>query len=310
MNRLRNMDVAIYLSLALLIQILSIYINNVLVFGSDVSNIDVFINSYGVTSVVLYIDLDMGLNNITLPIAPIEESISISCDGHEPPFVYENGVLYIVSDRSCNAMVSYIANISYNNNIFTLDITTPYRVVLTISRNILLISMPNNIVSIEDKRDNNTIITFLGPSTIIYTILPTTSSLAITMPTTITQSVVSTTPITIQTETQTPIPTSIQTAPLSISTTSMPTIETLTTQTIKASLATTTILTTTVAQGVVSPQTSIQSTSILPTTMTKIQETVTAATQSPSLLYQYLVPLIIIIVIVVVAIAIVFILRK
>jgi len=77
MDRLRSIDIVIYLSSALLIQILSVYTNNVLVFGSSVSGIDVFINSYGVASIVLQIDLDMGLNNITLPVAPIEESIDI-----------------------------------------------------------------------------------------------------------------------------------------------------------------------------------------------------------------------------------------
>jgi len=290
MDRSRSIDVVIYLSLALLIQILSVYINNALVFGSGVSDIDVFINSYGVASVVLQIDLDMGLNNITLPVAPIEESISISCSGHELPFVYENGVLYIVSDRSCSAMISYIADVSYSNNTFTLDIATPYKVVLTIPRNILLISMPNNIVSI-DERDNNTIITFLGPSTIIYTILPTT-----------------TTPISIPIETQTQISTSIQISSSTIPTTS--TIETHTTQVATTSLAITTMLTTSVSQSVSSPQISIQSTSVSPTTSTTMQGATATATQSPSLLYQYLVPLVIIIVIAVVAIAIVFILRK
>jgi len=107
MDRLRSIDVVIYLSLALLIQILSVYINNVLVFS--VSDIDVFISSYEVASIVLQIDLDMGLNNITLPVAPIEEPISISCSGYEPPFVYESGVLCIVADRPCSAVISYIA---------------------------------------------------------------------------------------------------------------------------------------------------------------------------------------------------------
>jgi len=290
MDKLRSIDVAVYLSLALLIQILFVYIGNVFVFGSSVSSIDMFINSYGVVSIVLQIDLDMGLNNIALPVAPIEESISISCSGNELPFVYENDVLYIVSDRSCKATISYIANISYSNNTFALDIATPYRVVLTIPRNILLISMPNNIVSIDEK-DNNTVITFLGPSTIIYTVLPTI-----------------TTPIPIPIETQTQISTPIQISSSTIPTTSTSTIETYTTQVATTSLVTTTP--TSVTQSVVSPQISIQSTSISPTTLTTMQGITTTATQSSSLLYQYLVPLVIIIVIVVVAIAIVFILRK
>jgi len=251
MDRLRSIDVVIYLSSALLIQVLSVYINNVLVFGLSVTGINVFINSYGIVSIVIQINLDTGLNNITLPVAPIEESISISCSGNELPFVYENGALYIVSDRSCSAVISYIANVSYSNNTFTLDIATPYKVVLTIPRNILLISMPNNIVSI-DERDSNTIITFLGPSTIIYTALPT-----------------ATTPISIPIETQTQISTSMQ-----ISSSTIPT------------------------------------TSISSTTLTTMQGATTTVTQSPSLLYQYLIPLVIIIVIAVVAIAIVFILRK
>jgi len=325
MDRLRNMDVVIYLSLALLIQILSVYINNVLVFGSSVLSIDVFINSYGIVSIVLYIDLDMGLNNMTLPVAPIEESISISCGGYELPFVYENGVLYVASDRSCSAMVSYIANVSYSNNIFTLDMATPYRVVLTMPRNILLISMPNNIVSIDEK-DNNTIITFLGPSTIMYTILSTTTSLVITMPTTITQSVASTTPITISTETQTSVSTSIQTTSSSISTTSMPTIETRATQA-TTSLATTTMLTTTITQGTISPQTSIQrtltsisssaATSVIVSQM-PIQSTLTSVTSSitqtygvtTSLLQHYSTLLLVTMIIIVIAVIIVFILKK
>jgi len=328
MSRLRNMDVIIYLSLALLIQILSIYINNALVFGSSVSSIDVFINSYGIANIILYIDLNVGLNNITLPVMPIETSIGVDCGGYEPPFIYENGVLYIASDRSCSAMISYIANVSYSNNIFTLDIATPYRVVLTIPRNILLISMPSNIRSVEEK-DNNTIITFLGPSTIMYTVLSTTTSPVITMPTTITQTVIPTTPTSIPIETQTSVSTSIQTTSLSISTTSMPTIETRTTQATSSttSLVTTTMLTTTIVQSTTSPQTSIQqtststsspaATSVISSQM-PIQSTSTSITPSitqtyevtTSLLQHYSMLLLIAIIIIVIAVIIVFILKK
>lgn len=149
----------------------------------DLANINIFINDYGIANIIIYANISIGLSNITLPIAPLEASISVTCGGSELPFIYEEHILYISSGQLCRASIGYIADLPYSNGVFNLSISLPSKITLIISNHVLLLTIPNNIVSVS-KKGNSTILEFFGPTTILYTITLQTTTIPITTITT------------------------------------------------------------------------------------------------------------------------------
>lgn len=147
--------------------------------NNNIIDVDIFINDYGIANIIIYTNISIGLNNITLPITPLEASIFVACGGSELPFIYEEPVLYISSGQLCRASISYIADLPCNNGVFNLSISLPSRITLTISDHVLLLTIPNDVISIS-KKGNSTLLEFFGPTIILYTIMLRTITTSIT----------------------------------------------------------------------------------------------------------------------------------
>lgn len=131
--------------------------------------VQVAIASDGVVFVEINVNVDEGLNAIELPIEPIPESIIVSLNNAALTPMYEEGVLYIFSPSSDAVKITYLANISVVNNLFSFDVKGGGLVKLTLSPEIILLSVPDNVMNFEYV-NNGLVVEFYGPQKIEYVV--------------------------------------------------------------------------------------------------------------------------------------------
>lgn len=136
-----------------------------------------YIDSNGVVNVAIKLSLDEGLHEVFLPIEPIPVTITITYDDEELPLIYEEGRLYVYLDKPLTVTINYIANTTIENNVFHLNIKTPDVVELRISKDVILLSWPEESI-VNIRLDQGVLVLMLkGPITISYTLkLPTTQT--------------------------------------------------------------------------------------------------------------------------------------
>lgn len=187
-------------------------------FSQESSSTVVDIDSNGVVSVNVKLSLNEGLHEIVLPVEPIPITIAVVGDGEDLPLIYEEGRLYIYLDKPLNININYIANITIENNVFYLNIKTPDVIELRISKEVILLSWPEEkIIDISFAQGILTL-WIKGPITINYaikspttqtpkTVIVTTSPSPSTTTISTHESPTSTTPAGVTTPTVTPTPT-------------------------------------------------------------------------------------------------------
>jgi len=237
--------------------------------------IDAEIDENGIAMVKIVVEVDEGVSGVVLPIEPIPLTIEITPSVPGVEWLYENNTLYIVSPKKTTFTVTYIANTTIENGVISIKVETNNTVKLVLAPNILLLTLPENIINISTLPGNKLEIIFTGPTTISYTITQITTPTTTTPPQT-------TTPITTTTTTL-PSPTTIltprttTTSPTSITSPTI-TSRTVTTQTVKIPTTPSTLPITTTSPRTLTTSTTI--TTIL-TTTTSTPSRVTILTQSP-----------------------------
>ncbi len=132
--------------------------------------INVEINEFGICLVSITVEINEGLQSVTLPIEPIAASIIALTDGRVLPTIYENNTLYVILDKSSVVEISYIANVSLVGNVFHLIINTDDNLTLRIpTLNVILLTLPKNIISFKEE-DGILTLVVRGPQEIVYTL--------------------------------------------------------------------------------------------------------------------------------------------
>ncbi len=188
--------------------ILVLTLSSIVVASGETSKASIFIDGNGVATLTMTISLSSGLNIIYLPAKPIQATIVTK------PYVSwfynsANDTLLIVSTSSTTIEISYIVNTSLSNGVLILTINTKQPIDLILSPNILLLSVPENIISYKTQSDGTQILTINGSATVSY---------IISQPQQITTQPTPTTTI----PTETLIKTPMQTTPIASATTSYP----------------------------------------------------------------------------------------
>jgi hypothetical protein len=164
--------------------------------------IDVEIDENGIAMVKIVVEVDEGVSGVVLPIEPIPLTIEITPSVPGVEWLYENNTLYIVSPKKTTFTVTYIANTTIENGVISIKVETNNTVKLVLAPNILLLTLPENIINISTLPGNKLEIIFTGSTTISYTITQLTPTAT---PTTIPISTLITSPTPTQTiSTQTP----------------------------------------------------------------------------------------------------------
>ena len=127
------------------------------------------INSDGIAEIHLKTAASEGLNELTLPVEPIPETIEISVNGRSLIPLYENDTLYFFSPTSGTAEISYLANVTLTGKLFKIWITGSQLVKLILAPEIVLLSIPNKVENFT-YLDDKLVIFFEGPDEIDYSI--------------------------------------------------------------------------------------------------------------------------------------------
>jgi len=241
-----------------LLALLPIAVAHYVLAQGPIQSVEIRVGGDGVATVTLIASVDAGVTTIELPVDPIAVTIDVNSSVSGVEWVLEDGYLYIASPSQGTVRVTYIANASIENGSIMLNVKTNSSVRLILAPTIVLLTLPENIVSIKTLPGGELEIVFTGPATISYTI---------TQPTT-----------TITTPATTTSPTPTTASPTSTTTTPPPTTPTSTPS------PTTTITSTTYAQTTSPTATTPTITTTPSTTMTTSTTTSTpiAQTSSPS----------------------------
>lgn len=140
---------------------------NIQVLGA-IQLMGVTINSDGIVMVNTNITVAEGLNQVSLPIEPIPETITIKQDGKDIPPIYYKGTLIIPVEKAGTVRVEYLANVSVHGGKIVLGIGN-VDVILKVMKGVVLLSMPDNVIEAKTK-NGILILRFTGPTEISYTI--------------------------------------------------------------------------------------------------------------------------------------------
>jgi len=225
---------------------------------ASIAQVAIVIEPNGVVEVSMTVYLTNGLNAIPLPVNPIVSTIVVNESGKLLVPVFQNNTLYIFASKSGYANISYVANITVSNSEFSLFINASYVYKLVISKNIVLLTLPKNVVNVS-YISGCLILWLKGPQEISYVVRSVSTTTSTTVRSTVTVSTTTTTP----SKTVTTITTSTTTTSTP-TTTSAPSVTTTT-----KTIPTTTTVSTSTSTAITSPISAvITSTSSATTTRT------------------------------------------
>jgi len=136
---------------------------------SQTRNVVLTIDQDGVVHAQILTLVSEGLNNITLPTTPIVATVETYVNNTLVPSVIINNTVYVFSEGIGVARVAYVVETKESEGKFSFNITTNETVSLTIGSNIILLSLPKNIVDLKIN-DGNLTVVFTGPETVYYTV--------------------------------------------------------------------------------------------------------------------------------------------
>jgi hypothetical protein len=175
-----------------LLALLPIAVTHYVLAQGPIQSVEIRVSEDGVATVTLVASVDAGVTAIELPVDPIAVTIDVNSSVSGVEWMLEDGYLYIASPSQSTVKVTYIANASVENGVITLSVRTNATVRLVLAPTILLLTLPENVVSTTTLPGGELEIIFRGPATISYTIAqPITTT---TIPTTITKLSTTTSP--------------------------------------------------------------------------------------------------------------------
>jgi len=252
MLRVGNTGCNHVVSLFLIVITAYLLLHGLQVCEATTSSINVTIENDGTVVVIIEGTTEAGLNIINLPIKPLEASIEVYLNNTLIPTLYVNNSIVIPSNTSSSFKITYIANTSIlPNDRLSFNVLTNDTIELILKPQVILFTIPENIINTRIS-DNNIIIDFQGPTTIIYGIVVRTTAITTTTTTPSTTTITTTIPSVTTTITTTTTTTPPMTATTPLTTSTPQTTTPATTTPITTSAPITTTLTTTPSP---SPQT-------------------------------------------------------
>lgn len=161
-----SMEAVIILTLMMLITLVHI---NAVLGASKERSVVLTIDQDGIVHAQILTLVSEGLNNITLPTEPIVATVETYINNTLVPSVVINRTLYVFSVGKGVVEVSYIVETEGAEGKFSFKIVTNETVNLTVGGNVILLSLPKNIVDLKIS-DGNLTIVFTGPETVSYTV--------------------------------------------------------------------------------------------------------------------------------------------
>lgn len=130
---------------------------------------NITIDTEGVVHVYMEMTARPGINEYALPVDPILASLVTRLNGSLIASFYVNGTLFVPAETPGTVTVEYIANVTVGKSGSSFTVRPGFTVTLTVMPNVILLSMPEGLVS-SRVEDGNLVLVIEGPSTINYTI--------------------------------------------------------------------------------------------------------------------------------------------
>lgn len=159
----------------------------------------VSIGEDGVAVVRMEVQLVEGLNEVPLPVEPVELTLEVV--PAEVTWVRDGLTLYLLSPRNLTATVTYVANVTPVGGTLVLRVADGARVRLELHSRVVLLSVPENVLNYEKLQGGGVAVELVGPATVEYTVTPETAT---PTPTTTAPAPAPTTPPTTPTPATTP----------------------------------------------------------------------------------------------------------
>ncbi len=123
----------------------------------------------GVAVVRVEVQLSEGLNEVPLPVEPVE--LTVEVEPADVTWVCEGLTLYLLSPRNLTAVVTYVANVTAVGGVLVLHVAEGARVRVELRGGVALLSVPENVLSYERLDGGAVAIELLGPVTLEYTLV-------------------------------------------------------------------------------------------------------------------------------------------
>jgi len=142
--------------------------------GTPTPRAVVSVGEDGVAVVRVEVQLSEGLNEVPLPVEPVE--LTVEVEPADVTWVREGLTLYLLSPRNLTAVVTYVANVTAVGGVLVLQVAEGARVRVELRGGVALLSVPENVLSYE-KLDGGTVaLEVLGPATLEYTLIQETAA--------------------------------------------------------------------------------------------------------------------------------------
>jgi hypothetical protein len=134
----------------------------------------VSIGEDGVAVVRMEVQLVEGLNEVPLPVEPVELTLEVVPAG--VTWVRDGLTLYLLSPENLTATVTYVANVTPVGGTLVLRVADGARVRLELHSGVVLLSVPESVLNYEKLQGGGVAVELLGPATVEYTIIPETAT--------------------------------------------------------------------------------------------------------------------------------------
>jgi hypothetical protein len=134
----------------------------------------VSIGEDGVAVVRMEVQLVEGLNEVPLPVEPVELTLEVVPAG--VTWVRDGLTLYLLSPRNLTATVTYVANVTPVGGTLVLRVADGARVRLELHSRVVLLSVPESVLNYEKLQGGGVAVELLGPATVEYTVTPETAA--------------------------------------------------------------------------------------------------------------------------------------
>jgi hypothetical protein len=134
----------------------------------------VSIGEDGVAVVQMEVQLTEGLNEVPLPVEPVELTLEVV--PAEVTWVRDGLTLYLLSPRNLTATVTYVANVTPVGGTLVLRVADGARVRLELHSRVVLLSVPESVLNYEKLQGGGVAVELLGPATVEYTVTPETAT--------------------------------------------------------------------------------------------------------------------------------------
>jgi len=145
---------------------------SIITHGTKIEYYKFKINDEGVVIAVFSVDGKKGLNTIEIPSSIIPSTVRIYIDDLIIPSIIVENKIHFYLDKSSTVTITYLVNITISNGIgsFKIEIPKNQKGTIVISSNVILLSLPENILDTRIDENRNLIIVFSGVYRVRYTL--------------------------------------------------------------------------------------------------------------------------------------------